>query len=55
MKQRRLIRKELSSIYFRSLFDIKNDELIIDITHDRDFNKLIITVIKDFDSKKGDI
>ena len=56
-EQRRIIRKtyDMAEVRLRKIFDIPNDEMILDLIYDKPNSTLILTTLKDMDKDCGDI
>ena len=55
-KKRRLIRREyrMAEVRMRKMFDIEDNELILDFEYDKQNSSLILTTLLDCEEKKGD-
>jgi len=55
-EQRRIIRRiyDLAELKIRNMFDVPNDEMILDLIYDKPNSELILKTLKDCDTKEGD-
>ena len=54
-KQRRYIEREYTPTDARELFNIPNNEFMINLKWDKERNRIVLETITDFNRKKGDI
>jgi len=55
-EQRRIIRRiyDLAELKIRNMFDVPNDETILDLIYDKPNSELILKTLKDCDIEEGD-
>ena len=56
-EQRRIIRRiyDLAELKIRNMFDVPNDEMILDLVYNKPNSELILKTLKDCDIEEGDL
>ena len=54
-ERRRYIERRYAPIVIRKLFDIPDNELVLDLKWDRTNNVIIVETLLDYNKKQGDI
>ena len=56
-ERRRTIRRiyDLAELKIRNIFDVPNDEMILDLIFDKSNSELILTTLKDCETIEGDL